>query len=183
LPTDLRVKESASASSAVYILYLIPVFIAILLLLNIYFGISAVISGGKLLVMKNQWNQMQPQKTALDNFKKQDTMLTPDAKELLGFLRKRINWSEKLNSLVSDLPYGIWFRELGANNNELNIQGSAISLQKEELAVINTYISNLKNDQGFFKDFSVIELKSVLTKNVGTFDVVEFVLTVMTNKK
>jgi len=167
----------------VYIIYLIPILVALILCLHVYFGVFALFLGSKQMLMNNQWNQMQSQRTALENFKKQDTVLSPDSKELLGLLRQRINWSEKLNSLAVDLPYGIWFRDLSANNRELSIQGSAISLQKEEMSIINTYINNLKNDLEFFKDFANIELKSVQTKNAGTFDMVEFILSAATNKK
>jgi len=183
LPQELKIKDQGVNVLSQWFIYLIPLLLGTLLCLHLYFGIFAVILGGKQMVMNNQWNQMQPQKIALDNFKKQNAVLTGDSKALLDLLSLRINWSEKLNSLSIDLPYGIWFRDLNANPKELVIQGLAISLQKEELTLINKFISNLKDDADFFNDFAGIELKSVQTKSVGIYDVVEFGLSAVTKKK
>jgi Tfp pilus assembly protein PilN len=93
--------------------------------------------------------------------------------QLIG---QRINWAEKLNKLSLNLPSGVWFNEIQVNSKEFILKASVISLQKEEMNLINAFIDNLKNDKDFFKDFNNLELNSAQKRVIGGYDVTDFIL-------
>ena len=62
------------------------------------------------------------------------------------------------------------------NNNNLTIRGSVISLQKEEVGLINKLLDTLKIQPEFVKDFSSFELSNVQQRSLGGYDIADFVL-------
>jgi hypothetical protein len=90
---------------------------------------------------------------------------------------RKLNWSEKLNKLSLNLPSGIWFNELSVSKKDFILKGSVLSLQKEEMNLVNKFIDSLKKDMVFFKDFTRLELSSIQMKTVVGYDVFDFVLT------
>jgi len=58
----------------------------------------------------------------------------------------------------------------------MTIQGSVISLEKEEVSLINKLLVNLKADAEFSKNFSGFELSSVQKRSIETYDVADFIL-------
>jgi len=55
--------------------------------------------------------------------------------------------------------------------------GELISLQKEEMNLLNKFIDSLKKDNMFFKDFSALDLSSVQIRSLGGYDILDFSLT------
>ncbi|MHB8155446.1 MAG: hypothetical protein ACYDFR_05280, partial [Candidatus Omnitrophota bacterium] len=76
-----------------------------------------------------------------------------------------------------NLPSGVWFNEIKISVKDMIIQGSVISLVKEEVNLINKLLENLKADSEFSRDFVSFELSNVQKKNVGGYDIADFILT------
>lgn len=178
LPEDLKQKAKSKSSNfeLKYLLLLIPLFFGIIILLHLYLGITALVKVGQASVLTGKWKQLQPQMQELDNFNKGSAAQSSDDQAVQQFLSQRIYWSLKLNKLSEYVPDGIWFNNLSIGSKEFLLAASVVSLQKEEMSLINKFISNLNADKDFMKDFSALELSSVQKRVKGSYEITDFVL-------
>ena len=180
IPQDLKKtkdkKFNLKSLPPQYLLYLILLIFGILICLHIYLIAITTLKNVQLRLLANKWDNLGPQRKILDDYKKEHEIFSADAKVIQQLSSQRINWSKKLNKLSLNLPAGIWLNELSLNQKNFSLKGSALSLQKEELTLINKFMDNLKNDAGFFKDFTSIELSSVQRRVIAGYDVVDFIL-------
>jgi ligand-binding sensor protein len=89
---------------------------------------------------------------------------------------KRITWADKLNKLSLYLPSGVWITDISVTSKDFILKGSVISLVKDELTLINTFLDRLKADKEFFINFENIELSSIERRGVGSYEVADFTL-------
>jgi len=196
LPQELRVKTKEKSPEQVIVataaglsrdklfIYAIPVLLALFVLAHLYFAAISLVKGGQLVSLKRKWMALTPQKKILDEFSRQYSAVSQDASLAQFLISQRVLWAQKLNKLSLNLPAGVWFNDLTLSKQNLAIQGSVISLQKEELSLLNKLLDNLKSDQEFFKDFLNFELTNAQKRSVGTYDIADFVLTgVLKDKK
>jgi len=195
LPEEFRVKvrikntETAVSKTAaafkqdLFFIYAIPAILGIFVALHLYFAVAIMFKNGKLISLNKKWLEMEPQKKVFDEFNKEFSAASADAGMAQGLINKRVAWTQKLNKLSLNLPSGVWFNEISTNSKGIIIQGSVISLEKEEMQMINKFMDNLKADAGFSKDFSGFELSNVQKRQIEGYEVADFVLTgVLKNK-
>ena len=178
LPEELKIKKekAAKAIKSRQVLYFIPLIFIILIIIHIYLLSLLIVKNFQLSALNNKWQQLQPQKKKLEDFKGEYQTLSQDDNAIKQFTSQRIIWSAKLNKLSLNLPSGTWFREMSVSGKVLTLRGSVVALQKEEMDLINKFIDNLKKDRDFFKDFNNLELTSVQRKIIGGYDVTDFIL-------
>ena len=174
-------KQNAAAFSTAgfefkHLLLIVPAIFALLIFMQLIFLLLSLFFSGNLVALNARWKRLEPQRTVVEEFNNKYTLASEDALALKELTRQRIIWSEKLNRLSLDLPVGVWFTGLTANSKQLILKGSVVSLNKEDLSLINRLIDSLRNDTSFFKDFSTIELISAEKKQVGGYDITEFSL-------
>ena len=157
-------------------IYAIPAMLALFILVHFYFAVLLIAKNGQLVSLNRKWLDSATQKKGLDEFNQEFSATTQDASLLQQLSRQRILWAQKLNELSLHLPAGVWFNDILVNVNSLTIRGSVISLEKEEVGLINRLLDNLKADFEFSKDFSSFELSNVQTRSVGGYDIADFVL-------
>ncbi|MBI4707903.1 MAG: PilN domain-containing protein [Candidatus Omnitrophica bacterium] len=179
LPEGLKVKKAGLKSvfrkeHAVYIVFLI---IGLLLLTHVYLAFLGIAKSIQLSVLTGKWQSLEPQRKEFEKFNEQ-FVLSSQSNVVIGQLvQKRLSWAAKLNKLSLDLPKGVWFNEIVLSPKELIINGSVISLEKEEMNLVNKFIENLKNDPGFINDFTGVELGNVVRKSLGGYDIFDFTIT------
>jgi Tfp pilus assembly protein PilN len=91
--------------------------------------------------------------------------------------QRQILWSPKFNTISDILPRGVWLKRIAFSNGVLNIQGSAISRQSNEIANVHVFTANLKDSGEVFADFDNFELGSIRRRSVGKVEVADFILT------
>lgn len=160
-----------------YLLYLIPLVFAVLLLAHIFLAVAGIIKGFQFNALNNKWNKLMPERQALRSLTREYETSSASAAVIRQLNMRRLNWSEKLNALSLNLPAGIWFNELSLARKDFILRGSVISLQKEEMSLLNKFVDNLKKDPGFFKDFQNLELNSAQARTIGGYDIFDFILT------
>ena len=160
-----------------YFLYLIPLVFAVLIFVHICLAAVGIAKSLQFSQLNSKWKKIQPQRELLNNLNKEYDVVTSGAKVIQEMNSRRLNWSEKLNRLSQDLPSGIWFNEILASRKDFALKASVVSLQKEEMSLINKFIDSLKNDARFLRYFDKLELGSVQKKSIGGYDVVDFILT------
>ena len=179
LPQELKVKPKKDAAIGIepaQFLYIIPIVFSVLICVHLYLGLIGIVKSQQLRALNNKWNVLSPERKLLEDFRMAYDAVSQDAKTVQQLTAQEINWSQKLNYLSLNLPYGIWFNEITLTQKDLILKGSVISLKKEEMSLINKFIESLKNDTVFFKDFKNLELSSVQRTQVSGYDVVTFAL-------
>lgn len=159
-----------------YLLYFILLTFGVLICLHIYLVLLGMVKNYQLTRLNKKWSSLEPQLKILQEFKTEYQALSADAKIIQKLLSQRLAWAEKLNKLSINLPPGVWLNELSLGSKELTLKGSVISLQKEEMSLLNQFISNLRNDADFFKDFTNFDLSSVQRKTVAGYDTIDFLI-------
>ena len=179
LPQELRMKPKKSDKGpfpARYLLYIAGLILGILICLHVILLGSSIIRNLRLSALENKWKELEPQRRLTEQSRKDNEILSVDAKSVQQLAKQRVNWSEKLNKLSFNLPSGVWFDEITLNQKDFILTGSAVSLQKEEMSLINKFMGNLKEDKNFFSGFSTLELSSVQRRSMGGYDIIDFVL-------
>lgn len=179
LPEDLKLKAKkiGQTEKFIYVLYFVVIVYAVVIVLHLYAAILGLTKDMQHNRLKEKWNKLLPQKSAVENFQKVRDDLSPEDRVIQGLLSARINWGEKLNRISLDLTAGIWFNELVINRFSVIIKGRAVSSLKTEMRLIEKFMDNLKKDTTFFKDFTTLELNSVTRDTVGSSELLDFVLT------
>jgi len=189
LPEELRVRNKTKSSEHETVakpgvfsheqlfIYALPVLCGALICAHIYFAVIFILKNNQLVALNRQWVKLEPQKKAFDEFNIDYSSTTQDASLVKLLISKRILWAQKLNKLSLNLPSGVWFNEITISPKDIVIQGSVISLAKEEVNLINKLLENLKIDSEFSRDFNFFELSNLQKKNVGGYDIADFILT------
>ncbi len=158
-------------------IYALPVLLGVLVLVHIYLGFLSIIKNNQLVSLNRKWLDLAPQKKVLDEFNKEYSVVYADAGLIQLLSSQKIFWAQKLNELSLDLPSGVWFSGISISSKNITINGSVISLQKNEVALINKLLENLKADSEFSKDFIGFELSNIQKQSIGGYDISDFVLT------
>jgi len=158
-------------------LYFIPLVFGVLIAMHILLGLFFIFKNVQLGILNNNWKKLESQTKALKEFRSESAQLSEDARALQEITSHSIRWAAKLNRLSLDLPSGIWFRYLTVNALNLDIRASVFALQKKELAAVNKFMDNLKQDKDFFGDFTKLELGTIERKTLGGYEIAEFTLT------
>ncbi|HTZ11195.1 MAG TPA: hypothetical protein VMD04_02295 [Candidatus Margulisiibacteriota bacterium] len=169
-----RGKNSPFAIEARYFIYLIPLVIGLLAALHVFLFAVIMIKNSELFILSSKWNALAPQRQALDKFKSEFAVINQDSLAINQLVAQRINWSEKLNKLSLGLPSGVWFEEITISKNNFFLRGSVVSLQRQEMSLIKSFMDNLKNENAFIKDFNKLELGSVQRRTVGGYEIADF---------
>ena len=181
LPEELRVKgkkeKSGPPEAQRYLIYIIPAALAILVCAHLYLAAVNIKNTVQLRSLNNRWQKLEPQRKQLELFRKEYALLSEEAASMQKLLQSRMRWAEKLNKLSTGLPSGIWFSEISASTAEFSLQGSVVSLNKEEMNLIKKFLDNLKNDADFFADFKALELSSTQSRTLGSYEIMDFALT------
>lgn len=179
LPEDLKIRVSKRriGIESRNLAYLVPAVFGILLFAHICLAGLTILKHWQYSALNNKWQKLKPQQEMLSGFKGQYDVLSSNTQAIQQLNRRRVNWAEKLNKLSLKVPSGIWFNELSGTRTEIVLKASVISLQKEEMGLINKFMDNLRNDAGFFQDLNNLELSSVQRRSLGGYDIVDFVLT------
>lgn len=154
----------------------IPLILAIVACLHIYLAAFSVIKGRELDTLSNKWKNSEAQRKNLESLKKEYVLLSEDALATQQLSEQRVTWAEKLNTLSLDLPSGMWFSEISLTPTEFILMGSIVSVQVDEMALINKFIDRLKGSSSFFKGFQTLEVGSLQKRTVGSYNVADFTL-------
>ena len=142
-----------------------------------FLAIAGVSKSIQLNSLNSTWKKLEPQRLSLDNFKQESSVVNQDFQAVKQLLDQRVDWAEKLSRMCLDLPSGIWFSELIVKQKNFSLKASVVSLQNEEMAVVNKYLDNLKKDKSFMKDFASLELGPSLKKRqIVSYEVFDFTI-------
>lgn len=178
LPEELKLKITSSREGipSKLVVYAVAAILALLLIAHAVLAIVFVVRGSQLALLHAQWAKAEPQRKALENARKELEALSHDAQASQQLISQRTEWGRKLNRLSLDVPAGVWFDDLSFARNDFSLHCSVISLQKEEMGLVNRFIEALKADPDFYSDFSALELGSITVRAIGGHEVTDFTI-------
>jgi hypothetical protein len=188
VPANLRKKENRgsgflkSIDLPKEILFgLGSLFILVVMVIHVGLLSNYLAKVTELSSLKGQWQKMLPDKKSMD-------AINEDLKEVKNQLtvikdvnsQKAVVWSQKLNILSDMMPKGMWFNRLvwDSSKGMLFIEGSSYSKAHDEISIVGGFVSALKKDENFAKDFASIELNSVNRIKKGSTEVADYKITV-----
>ncbi len=177
LPEELRRSSKKFELDTKYLIYLVPLMLCILVPINVILGIIGFSKGYQYATLNRTWKSLETQRRSVEAFRKEHDISSVDAKAVQQLMAQRLNVAEKLNKLSFFAPAGVWFEEVSFASKAFTLRGTAVSLKKEEMLLINKFLDSLKTDAGFVKFLSGVELSSVQRSVIGGYDVVDFVFT------
>ncbi len=155
-----------------YIVLLFTVFVCLHLLL---FSL-AVLKKVQVAALKNNWTRFEPGSKDSSSTRQEIKDLEASATAMKAALTRRASMTELFSTLNAAVPKGLWLERFSFSDEGLVIQGSVISLAKNEMTIIGKFLQDLKSSKVYSGLFSRIELNSVQRRTIKTYDVVDFVL-------
>ena len=182
LPTGVR-KQVALSSLSIDIpskisLGLGGTFIIVLVFSNILLAGLYGFKNYQLAAKKSEWTKMQPVRKSIDDINKEST----DMRNKLGSiskatLSKNVDWSKRLNILSDAVVKGMWFKRLSVDSKSMLIEGYAVSKIQSDMTTVNNFVSNLKKEKDFIKDFTSIDINSIVKERRGLVDISKYSIT------
>lgn len=186
IPINLRKKDSRNFG--IFSILNIPkefivgcggVFVLIIVLIHITLIVLWGFKSTEFAITQAQWQQMSVDRKTVEGINKELKDVKATNTLITGTVSKKvILWSQKLNILSDNLPKGVWFKKIVWNETALVVEGRAYSKSHDEMMTVGNFVSNLKKDTNFMKDFSSIELNSISRVKQGLVEVAIFTITV-----
>ena len=130
---------------------------------------------GQFSLHNAQWQQLAPDKKILDAINDE----SKDLKKKIGLIsdmttKKGILWAPKFNAISDALPRGLWIRKMTLDKTGLLIEGSVVSKTSNEINNVGSFLSVLKQDDGFIRDFSSLEVNSIQRGHNSSVEITDF---------
>ena len=139
--------------------------------------------------VEEELNGLDAVRQEMKQLKKDLRFLQDHSSTAEGLMKHPLLWSRKMNQVSDLLRAGIWLTKLELQRRSIStekqeikegvalfIQGRVYSRDREEAAVVGKYISALKGNEDFFKDFEYIHLENIQSRPLGAVSVSEFTL-------
>ena len=154
------------------------IFIAGLLLVHAVLAGAWITAESRHISYQISWQKMLPDKSKIDSISQEFKDLQFKISTIDDFAVKKSMMSSRNLNVLSDLmPKGLWLKKIIWDDKAFVIEGSGFSKFNDEITIINDFVSKLNKDEGFIKDFSSIELNSVMRNKKGVLEVVDFKIT------
>ncbi len=159
------------------LILLVPVIFILIFIAHIYLFFLGVIKVSHFNALNAKWERMLPERKSLEDFNNQQMLYSGSDREIQRFLNERVLWAQKLSRLSSVLPPGIWLKSMSVSGKVFQLQGKAVSLKKEEVVLIRSFIDDLKSRPNFINNFNSLELGAIQKEAIGSYEVADFTLT------
>jgi len=187
IPAVLRKNGKENASWAINIPHEILLGVGgglILLLLTVHLVLGAIwLAGmGRLSSERANWQKLLPDKAVLDAINNESKDLKKKINTISDMtIKKTVLWAPKFNAISDDLPKGLWIRKMTLDKIGLSMEGSVVSRTQNEINNVGLFLSALKQNDDFMKDFSSLEVNSIQRGKTNAVEVTDF--TVMAKLK
>ncbi len=176
LPEELKQKRRKQALLSQLFLIIIPTLFGLLVIIHLYLGIVFLFKTLQYKSVNKKWTQLAPQRQKVDAWRKEYKTNSQEIEQIIKLLTRRTTIADKMQALASALPNGIWFNHLSLDQNKFWLEGSVVSLKKDQMSLLNLFLGRLKEDKSFFKDFVRLELGQMNMRTLGGFSIMDFVL-------
>jgi hypothetical protein len=181
IPVALRKDGQADAHSVAInipkeiLLGVSATVIFLIVLIHLILGVLWLVGMGHLSNDKARWQKLLPDKTTFDSIDKE----SKDLKKKIAMLsdmttKKSVLWAPKFNAISDALPKGLWLRRMVLDKVGLSMEGSVVSKNQNEIADVGEFVSALKQNDAFMKNFSSLEVNSIQRSKSNAVEVTDF---------
>jgi Tfp pilus assembly protein PilN len=189
LPKELRVTRKLFVLNKE--LYISVGLGAGVILLAFFLFLLAIVGGQQMVLTRTEkeLNRLDSDRKLIQQLKTDIRFLQSQSQTADGLVKYPLLWSKKMNQTSDLLQAGIWLTKLELQRRSIStekqeikeeavlfIQGRVYSRDREEAAIVGKYISALKGNEDFFKDFEDIRLENIQSRPLGAVSVSEFML-------
>ncbi len=164
---------------------------------HLLFTLSLNLKTRTLRRLEKRWHEILPEKKNADNVIALLTSMRSKINTVDELIKGRLIWAKKLSDLSDAIIPGIWLNRLWIETkvvslrqrNErgeiqaeavtvktLHLNGGVIVTGGEETAAVGKFMWSLKNNAGFFEDFSEIESAYMQRNELKGAEVMDFEL-------
>lgn len=194
LPEELKRKRRKRQLPKIPLIPTTIIFISALIILQVF--LSGVVFFGKkqLSSVEKEWQALAPKKRELDAIKKKISLTAKKTEAIENLMKERLSWSRILNEISNSMTPNVWLTELRyeeksqakqgskgskeimAKVRSLVLSGAASGKGEEATAYIAHFITSLKQNDKFFRDFEDIEVVSIKKSIMEGADVMNFTI-------
>ncbi|MBU0759343.1 MAG: PilN domain-containing protein [Candidatus Omnitrophica bacterium] len=180
LPEDLRKQKKMDLKLDLEVIGKVKflaggVFAGIVIFIIIFLFAGSSIRKKQIIGLMMKEQAISAEKTRAEEANKEIIFLMAKMTELDEIMKRKFNWSRKLNELSDLVLPGIWLTRIYTDaEDRLIIEGSVVSKKEEAMATVGKFMKDIRGNELFFKDFSNIKLESVQRKGTGDRDVVDY---------
>ncbi len=133
-------------------------------------------NGRRLDRLRQEWQELQPQRAGLEQNRMQFQLLQGQAGVLQQAKALEGRWAPRLNLLSDAVVSEVWFTELKVNPGQpVRLEGSALVAGSGETgAAVSKFLQRLKEQPEFGKWFKAVDLQSVEHSQIEKQEVVDF---------
>ncbi|MCU0666140.1 MAG: PilN domain-containing protein [Candidatus Omnitrophica bacterium] len=176
LPEELKLNRKKSLLNIQSFLYIIPLIIGILIFVHVIFFCVQIFISGNLFTLQNKWKMLEKDRKSYEDFKKEFDSKNMDTNALQAVAGKYSLWAGKLDRLGLSLPSGVWFTDISVSQDTFILKASVVSLDKDEVSLINEFLTKIKEDADFMSAFTNIELGAMQRRQISSYDIVDFTI-------
>jgi len=186
LPKELRKQKKRDLPE----IPLLPVAAGIVALLLVIYVAAFVWTKGmgiRLNVLKQKWQEMQPQKKVADAVVQKSQEMERRLKVTTDIATPEPDWAELLSGLNQAVIAGVWLSEFKPVFKKdtkdkiartmpvaLNLTAHALGESEVATSTVAKFINSLKKNKEFSKYFSEIELKKMQSQSIKGEEVMTF---------
>jgi hypothetical protein len=149
--------------------------VLLLAAVHLVLGVIWALDSTRLSAAKARWEKLEPDKKMLDSLGAESRSLKSKIKLLSGMAsQKSLPWAPKFNAVSDALPKGVWLRKMTLDKAGLSMEGSVAIKSRNEINNVGLFLSSLKQNDGFMKDFSSLEVNSIQSAKADAIDVTDF---------
>lgn len=149
----------------------------IFLIVTVHLLLGAVwlMGNGRLSYYNARWQKLLPDKTILDAINMESGDLKKKIKMISDItVSKSVLWAPKFNAISDSLPRGLWIKKMTLDKLGLTVEGSVVSKNRSEINNVDMFLSALRQNDGFMKDFSSLEVNSIQGGRSNSVEVTDF---------
>ncbi|MBN2096908.1 MAG: PilN domain-containing protein [Candidatus Omnitrophica bacterium] len=187
LPAQARKRKKAKIELQIKLGPILFVLVAfVLVIIVIWAGLGMRLTAGKkeLARLDKQMGDLKLTLDNLDSLKKEKQLLVQRLEFMDRHFQRQVLWARNLNYLSRLIPSGIWLKNLNLSTVseegltkyvQIDFNGTAVSIQGEDLLdLVGAFMSALKKDEIFSRQFSEIKLLSSQRSQSGKVETMDF---------
>ena len=152
--------------------------VLLMLAVHLLIGVTWLGDMARLAGDKANWQKLSLDRNILDAVNNESQELKKKIAVISDMTSKgSVAWSPKLNAISDALPRGVWLRRMVLDKTSLTMEGSAVSKNHNEIADVGNFVSALKKEAVFMKDFSSLEVNSIQRGKRSSMEVADFTIT------
>jgi len=176
LPENLKQEKSQLKLEKIPFLPIIFLVIFIVLVIHILLGVVGIYKRVQTISLNKQWQQSQPKLKEIEKIKEDLRKKNQQLAVLENIVNRNFYWGNLLSKINKAVPEGLWLTRLNIQKDSFVIEGSIFNFGLDEIALLNTFFNDLKEDDLFKSNLENFDIASVRRRKIKNYEIIDFLL-------